>query len=214
MSLSFKTKNISSSTKVLLTKEEIDFVLLPVDIVLQQPEEAAQAQDTGPIYDNKVLDSLLSNPFQSYEILTSSARPDREILDNQILDNVPFIKESDIIDIVFTGQNGGRTGAGSMTIRQLTDSVIRDFQDRMNPEAAGAVGPFLPQDGMIDTMIQTDEFINNINDGFVENVIDNINIVSIADATNVVSNSMIDIVNPMQYAQTMQVATRIKFIKV
>lgn len=117
MSLSFKTININSSTKVLLSREQIDFVLKPVQIILVQPQEIVTATDTGPIIDSPAADS---------------AELDSGI-DVLISDGIPYIKETDEVDVVFTGGGGGRTGGGRITVGELTKSVIDDFE-------AGAYG--------------------------------------------------------------------------
>jgi len=116
MSLSFKTININSSTKVLLSREQIDFVLKPVQIILVQPEDLA-AIDTGPIIDSPAADS---------------AELDSGI-DVLISDDIPIITEDDEVNVVFTGEGGGKTGGGTITVGELTKSVIDDFE-------AGAYG--------------------------------------------------------------------------
>jgi hypothetical protein len=125
MSLSFKTTNINSSTKVLLSREQIDFVLKPVQITLVQPEEIVTATDTGPIIE--------------------SVTPDSSQLDSGIgvlvSDNIPYIKETDEIDVVFTGDGGGRTGRGKITVGELTNSVVRDFENRTFGGGTTSTGP-------------------------------------------------------------------------
>ncbi len=125
MSLSFKTTNINSSTKVLLSREQIDFVLKPVQIILTQPEDIVIATDTGPIIESVTPDSTPLD-FGSGVLVS---------------DNIPYIKETDEIDVVFTGDGGGRTGRGSITIGQLTANVVRDFETRTYGGGTTSTGP-------------------------------------------------------------------------
>lgn len=124
MSLSFKTININSSTKVLLSREQIDFVLKPVQIILV-PEEIVVPTDTGPIIDSPAADS---------EELSSDA-------DVLISDGIPYIEETDEVDVVFTGEGGGRTGGGRITVGELTKSVVDDFETGAFGSDGTAAGP-------------------------------------------------------------------------
>lgn len=156
MSLSFKTININSSTKVLLSREQIDFVLKPVQIVLVQPEEIVVPTDTGPIIDSPAADS---------EELSSDA-------DVLISDGIPYIKETDVIDVVFTGDGGGRTGRGRITIGELTKSVIDEFErgafgssTAPGPGGASSSGVASPKTKLVLDQINPDD---SASDGFNE----------------------------------------------
>lgn len=113
MSLNFKYTNINSSTKVLLTREQIDFVLIPVQITLQQPEEVVQPSDTGPIMESTA--STSTNVVNVAEDLLQSTLENP--LGNIITNNTIVVEDP-------TGRTRG------ITAQQLTLEVIRDFENR------------------------------------------------------------------------------------
>jgi hypothetical protein len=123
MSLSFKTININSSTKVLLSREQIDFVLKPVQIILVQPQEIVTATDTGPIIDSPAADS---------------AELDSDI-DVLISDGIP-ITEDDVAT---------RGPYGEITVGELTKSVIDDFENGAFGSDGTTSGPGGSSSGVI-----------------------------------------------------------------
>jgi hypothetical protein len=209
MSLNFKLTNIDSSTKVLLTLEQIEFVLKPVQIILQQPAEIVEPTDTGPVVRN-----IEQEDFSRYTINPTDIRPKQETLDLI----TPFNREENILAPLVSPADINQLLNGSFTVSQLTNQLLNEIQEMTNPNTFGAaVGPFLPQDEIYNMTnvlenIPTNELSNNsimenINIDNITNIDELINIDNLVDINNINTNIVnVNVASVVaQYARTSNV---------
>jgi hypothetical protein len=126
MSLNFKNANINSSTYCFLTKEQIDSVIRPVNILLTETEVVA-IPDSGPVIQSVGTSSTGVTNVEAVQ----AAQESITYAKNHPLGNI--ITRSTVVAHDPTGRG--------ITAQQLTLEVIKDFENRTFGSNGTTSGP-------------------------------------------------------------------------